>query len=261
MIFTINVCVCGLDPVIQYRHYGRRKIGLKMINKIKFLTATAVLSLLSACGGGGGSVSGPVASTESFNLKTVWANTLTSSSSNNYTISGTVNGVAVSGSGTVTRGNLSAGTFEGLPAQQRTTTATGSVVVNGVTVPLNTSSIDWVDSNYLPKGESGGEDYVVVTGTPTIPTIARINDTGTLYTANRYSSSTKADLRGASRATYVVEVDTSSTALVTLIIEERNTSNVTTSTSSAQFRITPSGTFTRIKETLVEGNSTLIVTY
>ena len=54
MIFTINVCVCGLDPVFQYRHYGSRKIGLKMINKIKLLAATAVLSLLSACGGGGG---------------------------------------------------------------------------------------------------------------------------------------------------------------------------------------------------------------
>jgi outer membrane lipopolysaccharide assembly protein LptE/RlpB len=237
-------------------------MGLYMINKFKLFVVIAVTALLTACGGGGGGgVSVPVASTESFNLKTVWANTLTSSSSNNYTISGTVSGVAVSGSGTVTRGNLSAGTFEGLPAQQRTTTATGSVVVNGVTVALNTSSIDWVDSNYVPKGESGGEDYVVVTGTPTIPTTVRINDTGTLYTANRYFSSTKAVLRGTSRATYVVEADTSSTALVTLIIEEKNTSNVTTSTSSAQFRITTAGAFTRIKETLVEGTSTLIVTY
>jgi hypothetical protein len=37
------------------RHNGSRKIGLKMINKIKLLTATAVLALLSACGGGGDS--------------------------------------------------------------------------------------------------------------------------------------------------------------------------------------------------------------
>jgi len=86
-------------------------------------------------------------------------------------------------------------------------------------------------------------------------------DEGTLYTANRYFSSTKAVLRGTSRATYVVEADTSSTALVTLIIEEKNTSNVTTSTSSAQFRITTADAFTRIKETIVEGASTLTITY
>jgi len=233
-----------------------------MINKFKLLTATALLSLLSACGGGGGGgTAAPVASTESFPLMTVYRNTITSSSSNNYTISGTISGVSVTGSGTVTFGNLSAGTFEGLPALQRTTTATGSAVVNGGTIPLNTSSIDWFDSNYVPKGESGGEDYVVIAGTPTIPTTARINDTGTLYTANRYASSTKAVLRGTSEVTYVMEADTASTALVTLINEEKNTSNVTTSTSSEQFRITPTGTFTRIKDTAVQGNVLLTITY
>ena len=112
-----------------------------MINKIKFLTAAAVLSFLSACGGGGGGTTAPVASTESFPLMTVYRNTLTTSSSNTYTISGTTSGVALTGSGTVTYGNLSAGTFEGLSALQRTTTATGSIVGNGQTIPLSTSSV------------------------------------------------------------------------------------------------------------------------
>ena len=58
-----------------------------------------------------------------------------------------------------------------------------------------------------------------------------------------------------------MEADTASTALVTLIKEEKNTSNVTTATSSTQFRITTSGAFTRIKETAVAGTTTLIVTY
>ena len=246
------------------RHHGSSNIVLKMINKIKLVTATAVLALLTACGGGGGGgTAAPVASTESFPLSTAYRNTLTSSSSNTYTISGTSSGVAVTGSGTVTFGNLSAGTFEGLPAQQRTTTSTGSVIVGGVTLPLNTSSVTWVDSNYVPKGESGGEDYVVVTGTPSIPTTARINDTGTLYTANRYASSTKTVLRGTITATYVMEADTASTALVTFIKQEKNTANVTTGTYSAQFRITTAGASTRIKETGVDvaDATTLTITY
>jgi hypothetical protein len=37
------------------RCYGSRESGLKMNNKIKLLIATAMLFLLSACGGGGGS--------------------------------------------------------------------------------------------------------------------------------------------------------------------------------------------------------------
>ena len=236
-----------------------------MINKFKLLTATALFSLLSACGGGGGGDSGgaaaPVASTDSFPLMTAYTNSLTSSSSNNYTISGTVNAVAVTGSGTVTFGNLSAGTFEGVAAQQRTTTATGSVVANGVTIPLNSSSIRWVDSNYVPKGGSGGTDYIVVTGTPTIPTAARVNDTGTFYTANRYSNSTKSVLRGTQTVTYVLEADTATTALLKTITTEKDNSNKTTSTASAQLRITPTGTITRVKETLLEGTTNLTITY
>jgi hypothetical protein len=223
------------------------------------------LALITACGGGGGGGGGeaaaPVASTDTFPLMTVYINTLTTSSSNNFTISGIVSGVAVTGSGTATFGNLSAGTFEGVAAQQRTTTATGSIVVNGTTLPLNSSSIFWVDSNYVPKGGSGGTDYIVVTGTPTIPTAARVNDTGTLYTANRYSDSTKSVLRGTETVTYVLEADTATTALLKTINIEKNNSNTTTSTSSAQYRITPAGAYKRVQETLVEGSTILTITY
>jgi len=233
-----------------------------MINKIKFLTATAVFSLLSACGGGGGGVSGPVASVESFSLTKMWANMLTTPSTNNITISGTnKEGGAITGSATITFSNLSAGTFESMPAQKQTFTIAASLVSNGQTIPVNETISTWVDSNNTPKGESGGDDYLVVTALGNLPTAALINDTGNLFTANRYADSTKAVLRGTRTASYVVQADTASTALVSLIFEDKNTSNVTTNKSTAQFRITPTGTFTRIKETIVEGTSTLIFTY
>ena len=232
-----------------------------MINKFKLLTATALFSLLSACGGGGGGVSGPVASSESFSLVKLWANMLTTPSTNKITITGTTKDGAVTGSGTNTLSGLSAGTFEGMPAQKQTQTIAVSLVLNGQTFPVNEKIDNWVDSNNTPKGESGGDDYIVVTTLGNLPTAARINDTGTAYTANRYADSTKAVLRGTRTVSYVLEADTASTALVSLIIEDKNTSNVTTGKFTQQLRITPTGTFTRIKETSVEGTTTLTFTY
>jgi hypothetical protein len=233
-----------------------------MLKAIKTVAVIGTLALMTACGGGGGGgAAAPVASTEAFPFTTAIANFVTTSSSNNYSITGTVNGVAVTGSGTVTFGNVSSGTFEGAAAQQRTTTATGSITVSGTTVPLNSSSVDWFDSNNVPLGESGGDDYIVVTGTPTIPATVRVNDTGSLYTANRYADSTKAALRGTLTVTYVVTADTATTVYVTLIREEKNTFNASTSTGSAKIRMNTAGAITRINETLVEDNSAITITY
>jgi hypothetical protein len=231
-----------------------------MFKIIKTLVAIGTLALMTACGGGGGGGgSAPVASSDTFPLPTILNNSL-QSSSNTFTISGTSSGAAITGSGTVTRGSLSAGTFEGLAAQQRTSTVTGNFSVNGTTYPLNSSQVDWFDSNNMPVGESGGTDYIVVTG-GTIPATVRVNDTGTLYTANRYTNNTKSALRGTLTVTYVVEADTTTTALLTLIRTEKDNSNNTTSTNSAQVRITPAGALTRIKETSLEGSTSLVINY
>lgn len=232
-----------------------------MLKLIKTIAAVGALSLMAACGGGGGGggAAAPVASTDTFPLTTILANSL-QSGSNTFTISGTSSGNAITGSGTATRGSLSAGTFEGVAAQQRTTTVTGSFAINGTSYALNSSSVSWVDSNNMPVGESGGTDYIVVTG-GSIPATVRVNDTGTLYTANRYSNNTKSVLRGTMTVTYVVEPDTATTALLTLIRTEKDNSNTTTSTNSAQVRITPAGALTRIKETSLEGSTSLIITY
>jgi len=231
-----------------------------MINKFKLSIATALLSLLTACGGGGGGVSGPVASTASFPLDKVMANILTTPSTSNVTVSGnlSINGAkatAVNGSGPQTFSSLSAGTFEGMPAQKQTTTFIVNLVGKDVSLPLNEKTYSWVDSNGKPLGESSenpDDDYTVVTSVSPLPTAAKINDTGILWTANRYADSKKANLYGTMTATYVLEADTSSTALLTLIKEKKDTKNVTMSKDTLQLRITPTGTFTRVKIGFVE---------
>jgi hypothetical protein len=223
-----------------------------MINKLKLITATAVLALLSACGGGGGGASVPVASSSAFNLQEAYRSYYATSASYRFNITGTYGVNAISGSGSAVVGSVSSGTFEGQSALQQTTTVTGSFTANNQTIPLAASSISWVDASYMPRGTSGGSEYIVVDGLATIPTSAKINDTGAVFTAKRYTTSAKTTLLGTRTVTYVVEADSGTTALVTLIDVDKNNSGTTTSTSTSQYRVTTNNTFTKIKETAVD---------
>lgn len=221
-----------------------------MKNTIKLLLAIASVVLLVACGGGGGGgTPAPVASTQTFDLRAAYVSSLINTSTNTFTITGSQDSVTITGSGTGTYGELSSGTFEGGSAQQRTSTVTGSFIVEGQSFPLNYSSVSWFDSNYLPLGADAGDEYTVVVGTATIPTEAKVGDSGQLYISNRFTSSAKTTALGTIASTYVVEPDTASTAIVTLISTYKSTSNTTEQINSAQYRINTSNGFTRIKET------------
>jgi hypothetical protein len=235
-----------------------------MLRPIKFAVVASILSLLAACGGGGGGAStGPIASSLSFDLLAIYKKTYTSTSSKPFTVTGTSNGSAVTGSGTVTNGQVTPGTFESETANQKTITVTGSGTTNGKNFSFDSSYISWTDSNYLPKGFSGGDEYIVVTGTVNIPTTARVNDTGTAFTANRYTDSSKTTRTGTMIVSYVVEADTETTALLTLISTYKDLSGTTTKNGSGKGRVTQTNTYTAIEEKVndYKNNTYLTVTY
>ena len=234
-----------------------------MKNTIKLILATASVALLAACGGGGGGgTPAPVASTQTFDLRAAYVALYTTPSSNQFTISGTIEGTSVTGSGTATSGSVSSGTFEGLASLQRSQTISGTLSGNGQTIPLTVTSTDWTDSNYVPRG-STGDEYEVVSGTPTIPTTARVNDTGMLFTAITYPDSRKQFRTGTVDVSYVVEADTATTAIVKLIRTYRDTGSTITNISTATFRIDATNRFVRLNETLVSpaDQTNLTVTY
>ena len=226
------------------------------------LVALPLSLMLLACGGGGGGTSVPVASTASFNLQAVQAAEFTTAATRPFTLSGTASGYAVTGSGTEVAGSVTAGTFEGLPALQRTTTVTGSVTVNGVTTPLTTSTVDWSDTHYVPVGAVGGE-YVVVQGTPTLPSAAHVGDAGLVATANRYADSSKTSLQGTVRTTYGLAADTATTAILSLTQTYYDTSSAQVEVVITQYRIDTSNGFTplRASDTDYTRNVSLLMTY
>jgi hypothetical protein len=229
-----------------------------MRTAIKYTLALSAVVLLVACGGGGGG--GEVAPTTpvDYQLRTGYVNYVTSTGSSNFTVSGTYTtggtSYPITGSGTTTLGSLSATTFEGLPAQMKAGTVTGSISVNGTSQSLNGTQYSYVNSNYDPLGNSGTE-YVVVTTRNAIPVTARVNDTNIFYTANRYTTSQKTSQLGTRSVSFVIEPYSGSNAYLTIISTDKNNSGTTTATNSAKFIMTPAGALTRVNETGVS-NST-----
>lgn len=227
-------------------------------SQFKLWSTLSISALLVACGGGGGG--GSASSTETFQLRTAYVSYINSTGSWPFTVTGSTSGVNVTGNGTTTAGSISGTTFEGQAAQAKTTTATGTINANGQSVPLATTGTSYVSSNYDPLGFSGSE-YEVVSSSIPIPVTARINDTGTWYSSARYTSSSKTTRRGTATATFVLEPDTASTALLKIIRIEKDTTNTVTSTSTITFRMTPAGALTRLSETVLQGTTTMTATY
>lgn len=221
------------------------KSNMKAILKVAFF-ATVTASLLYGCGGGGGSGSpaatGPVASTNSFLLQTAYKALIANGLTKNFTISGTC-----SGSGTKTSAPATtAATFEGAPALSGTATLTLSYT-NCTPATTAQTSIGYFDSNYVPLGfNSVGVNYGVYPTSPTIPTSVTVGGTATIGTENLYTDSTKTTSTGTISSSYVVEADTSTTAIVNLIAKIYNAAGTLTATEQDRYRIDANSTLTPV---------------
>ena len=105
------------------------------------LSLLGIATVLTACGGGGGSESsGPTVSTISFPFATANANFINNGYTHDFSISGwqIVNGTRydVTGSGRVVQTAAIATTFEAQAALLNTQTLTGTVTVNGQSAAL-----------------------------------------------------------------------------------------------------------------------------
>jgi hypothetical protein len=94
---------------------------------------------------------------------------------------------------------------------------------------------------------SGG--YCVMQGTPTIPSTVKVGDTAVLGTYTCYSDSTTATVVGTTKLSYAIEPDTANTAVVNIIEEEYDNSNVLQSTDQARWRVDLVGTASFVSET------------
>ena len=225
------------------------------------LAGLASIVLFGCGGGGGGNDPAPVppATTDTYQLWRAWVNYATESSTRNFSISGSVNGVGVAGSGSATVGSLTSATFEGKAALRKTTTVSGTISGAGQTFPYGGSSTTYLDTNYLPLGGSASE-YAVVTGT-SIPQTAKVNDTSVLYTYTRYPSSAKSFSIGTGVVSFALVPETSSSSLLKVISTDKTTGGAVEATTIQTFRITPEGALTPLTEEFQSGATALTLRY
>lgn len=174
-----------------------------------------------------------------------------------FTVSGSITSggstYPVTGNGTTRRGSLISSSFQGTPGYSKTYTTTGSVTVNGVTRPASASYTDYVDVNYVPLGMSGDE-FVVVTSANQVPVTAKVNDSGSWYQATRYASSSKVTVLGTRAVTYALLPDTASTAILSLVITDKDVKGKTVFTDTNRYRMTPAGLVTPLTEQAITDN-------
>lgn len=220
------------------------------------------LYFISGCGGGGTAVQAPpVATALIYQLKAAYVNYVTSIQSLPFTLTANYQGQLITGSGTLSQDSVKSGIFEGKAALQKATTITGTMNANGQAIPLAITSVSYVDSNYSPLGDVT-TGYGVVTGSVNIPATAVLGSTGVWFTENIYRTNSKANLIGIGTMSYVVEADSSpNTAILKIIQNMTDSGNTLVSSGTVIFRMTPSGSLTRLSETGTVNGITISIQY
>ena len=232
-----------------------------MFKQLKLAIGLAITATLVACGGGSDSgPAAPVASKTFYHLKALLATASNDTKTLSWTLTGTLKGVAVTGSGSVSQSALNPAVFEGESALARTIAFTGTTFGNGITEPYNPTATEYLESNYNPLG-TVADDYQVVIGTPNIPLSIKVGDAGLLYTANTYRTSSKEVLTGTKTNSFVLEADTATKAILKFITIGKDNSGKEITSSTIVYRVGINGSITRIAETRVTLTDTLSITY
>ena len=225
---------------------------MQMLFAARLLIGSLFLLLLASCGGGD---TPSVNST--WNLKTAYLSLSPNQNSTpltyRFNLTGAVGSNQISGSGTLVLAPHISGTFENSAASQQTSSLEAVYTVVGVSQPvivLASKITNWFSLNNGPFGEtrqvcdtgcSNGlvpVEYIVY-GTSAsginLPTAAASGASGTLYSGQRYSDSTKATPLGTVVATYLVTATSGGSANFDVVITSKDASGNVVSTRKMSY--------------------------
>ena len=218
--------------------------------------AILVSSLLASCGGGG-----PEVSKYTFDLQEAWANQFEQTGSVNFTLSGNILGIFVTGSGVLTRGPVAERSFESIAGFEKTTTIAGIITVNGITEPLDDWFTEYFTASYMPLGRVDDSSYQAVTSWAPPPFDAKVGDAGPMFTMESWDSASKLSYYGSVDISYAVAADSATSVLFKLINSTTDDLGYYTATSIITFRVTTTGALTIVSETYQDADGTMTVSY
>lgn len=234
-----DICLAVL-LITRFIEYG---VGMTRHYRSSFPAMAVLTTLLAACGGGGGdgdADAGPTASVLSFPLQAGYRARIAAGSIDNFSVSGTCKGSA-----TVTNGAATASNFEGVTGYAAPETATVNLT-NCTPATISLSGTNYYDEAYSPLGSSiPGVEYSKYEFLPSaIPASVRVGDAANYLTFDTYTDSSKSVRTGQEVLSYVIEAETSTTAIANLSVRSFDTSNRLLFTEQSRYRIAADGTLT-----------------
>ena len=214
--------------------------------KIAVRAALLGLVVLPLFGCGSGSSSGttvqPVAPV-SVPLATAMAYAVNNTLTANTNVTGTYNGIAVTGTAAFTETAAGATTFNGNPALSQNISLSGSLTGNGKTVAFSKTYTEYYNSSYQGLGRSDSSEFDVVQTPYTFPANVTTGDSTSTATLNRYTDNTMTVPMGTIQDSYVVAADGTSTTDALVVFTEKyyDMSNNNTETTQLTFKITTAG--------------------
>lgn len=231
------------------------------VTMLAIITSAMLTGCLGGGGGGGAAApAGPVTSTLSFPLQSAYKTTVANGLTKTFTISGTC-----SGSGSITRAPATtAATFEGVAGFSAAATI-NYTYTNCTPATTAQTATSYFDSSYVPLGNNSvGVNYGVYLTPPIIPTSVIVGGTAIVGTETLYTDSTKATGNGRVDASYVIEADTSTTAIANLIAKIYNAAGTLIATEQDRYRIAATGALTPVSVDIQAANGStthLVWTY
>ncbi|GEM_PF-2514913 len=230
---------------------------MKLYRSASRISLAIIVGALAACGGGGGGggdgptpVPVPVASTATFPFFSINAARFNEAKTRSFTVSLVMDSSqTVSGTGTDSSSAPFSGTFEGQSSLVKNFATTITFTDGDINVPVFETSTAYYDSNYYLLGGTGSNYYTVVTQKYTYPQYSKIGDTGPLGVATVYSDSSKSKILGSSKASYVFEPDSDTTAIMKLISMSYDASGNSVGTTTTAFRVSTTGNYTVLTKT------------
>lgn len=251
-----------------------------MLRKIKTSIAVCTVALFTACGGGGGG--GDVVVTPAYtgpsptlNLQSAWDNLLSVNSLSNFTISGTGDSSAASGSGTLAISTLTNQTVSSTPnfgySLPTLTNLSGAKLNYTFNLPSGAGTFDtsWLyDTNGELKRITSSAEAVIrtVESYTRFPTAVTAGDSGTILSATTYTI--YAVSCGTYNADYIISSKSATALKVTMTLATRKIASYvvgclgapTTGTEVIEFELTSTG-LRFIKDTDTDTGGSQVLTF
>lgn len=228
----------------------------------QWLLPLAGVFALTGCGGGDGT-SNIVPPPTTYNLQTAMQGLVTHGLKADLDFSGTLGGVAVTGTGTVTYAAGADDMFNGVAAVSQSQVVSATISDGTQTAPYATHIVDFYDpGNYAWMGEASSSEFDVASSPVDYPTSVVPGSSGMLGTLSRYTDNTMSVALGTVDLSYVVKAPSTSGGLPIVEFTETffDTNHAATETDVLDWSITTGNVLALVSGSAQSGSDTLSFT-